>query len=69
MQSRRNLISGAALSAGLGLATLGLPRRARAQSAPAGEGQAIWGGRFAEKPGAIMQEINVSIDVDRRFWK
>ena len=69
MQSRRNLISGFALSTGLGLATLALPRRAPAQTPAAGEGQAIWGGRFSEKPGAIMQEINVSIDVDRRFWK
>ena len=69
MQSRRNLISGFALSTGLGLATLALPRRAPAQTPAAGEGQAIWGGRFSEKPGAIMQEINDSIDVDRRFCK
>lgn len=69
MSSRRHLMSGFALSAGLGLAALTAPRRAVAQTTSAGGGQAIWGGRFAEKPGAIMQEINVSIDVDRRFWK
>ncbi len=27
----------------------------------------MWGGRFAAGPSAIMQEINASIDVDRRF--
>ncbi len=69
MHSRRSLMSGMALSAGVGLALALPPRRALAQAAPAGEGQKIWGGRFTEKPGALMQEINVSIDVDRRFWK
>ena len=68
MHSRRNLISGFALSAGLGLATALKPKRALAQAATGG-GQAMWGGRFTEKPGALMQEINVSIDVDRRFWR
>jgi argininosuccinate lyase len=28
----------------------------------------MWGGRFAESPDAIMQEINVSIDVDRHLY-
>jgi argininosuccinate lyase len=28
----------------------------------------MWGGRFAEGPDAIMEEINVSIDVDRRLF-
>jgi argininosuccinate lyase len=61
------MISGLALSAGLGLAAAFSPRRSSAQAA--GEGQKMWGGRFSEKPGAIMQEINVSIDVDRRMWR
>jgi len=67
MPSRRNLI--ASLAAGLGLAATLRPSRSLAQAAATGEGQKMWGGRFSEKPGAIMQEINVSIDVDRRFWK
>src|SRR5213083_2416346 len=29
----------------------------------------MWGGRFATGPGAIMQEINVSIDFDRRLYR
>src|SRR3954464_13394463 len=28
----------------------------------------MWGGRFSEKPDAIMEEINVSIDVDRHLY-
>ncbi|MBN9007061.1 MAG: argininosuccinate lyase [Rhizobiales bacterium] len=28
----------------------------------------MWGGRFGEGPGAIMEEINVSIDVDRHLY-
>ncbi|MEW6640839.1 MAG: argininosuccinate lyase [Pseudomonadota bacterium] len=28
----------------------------------------MWGGRFAESPDAIMEEINVSIDVDRNLY-
>src|SRR5437879_8405946 len=28
----------------------------------------IWGGRFTERPNAIMEEINVSIDVDRHLY-
>ena len=35
-------------------------------AAPAG-GQAMWGGRFAAKPDALMQAINVSIGFDRRL--
>src|SRR5436305_7709986 len=27
-----------------------------------------WGGRFSERPDAIMEEINVSIDVDRHMY-
>jgi argininosuccinate lyase len=29
----------------------------------------MWGGRFATGPGAIMQEINASIDFDRRLYR
>jgi argininosuccinate lyase len=29
----------------------------------------IWGGRFSQGPAAIMEEINASIDVDRRLWR
>ncbi|MEM0906075.1 MAG: argininosuccinate lyase [Pseudomonadota bacterium] len=30
-------------------------------------GHALWGGRFSAAPGAIMEEINASIDVDKRL--
>ncbi|MEM8826394.1 MAG: argininosuccinate lyase [Pseudomonadota bacterium] len=29
----------------------------------------MWGGRFAEGPAAIMQEINASIGIDKRMWR
>ncbi|MEN3384869.1 MAG: argininosuccinate lyase [Hyphomicrobiales bacterium] len=29
----------------------------------------MWGGRFASGPGSIMQEINASIDFDRRLYR
>jgi argininosuccinate lyase len=29
----------------------------------------MWGGRFDGGPAAIMEEINASIDVDRRLWR
>jgi argininosuccinate lyase len=29
----------------------------------------MWGGRFANKPAAIMEEINASIDFDKRLWR
>jgi argininosuccinate lyase len=29
----------------------------------------MWGGRFASGPAAVMAEINVSIDVDKRLWR
>ena len=29
----------------------------------------IWGGRFASGPGAIMEEINASIDFDRHLYR
>ena len=28
----------------------------------------MWGGRFSERPDAIMEEINASIDVDRHMY-
>src|SRR5258707_15758797 len=28
----------------------------------------MWGGRFTERPDAIMEEINVSIEVDRHLY-
>jgi len=34
---------------------------------PAGARQAIWGGRFSDKPAELMQAINVSIGFDRRL--
>jgi argininosuccinate lyase len=30
-------------------------------------GQAMWGGRFSDKPAGLMQAINVSIGFDRRL--
>ncbi|MAI62611.1 MAG: argininosuccinate lyase [Micavibrio sp. TMED27] len=29
----------------------------------------MWGGRFDEKPSDIMEQINASIDVDKRMWR
>jgi argininosuccinate lyase len=34
---------------------------------PAPAGQAMWGGRFSQKPAELMQAINVSIGFDRRL--
>ena len=31
------------------------------------KGQMMWGGRFDATPSAIMEEINASLDVDRRM--
>lgn len=31
------------------------------------KGQLMWGGRFAATPSAIMEEINASLDIDRRM--
>ena len=38
---------------------------APAKAAPSG--QAMWGGRFSDKPAELMQAINVSIGFDRRL--
>ena len=32
-----------------------------------GSGKGMWGGRFGDGPSAIMQAINASIDIDKRF--
>ena len=29
----------------------------------------MWGARFSEGPAAIMEEINASIDIDKRLWR
>lgn len=34
-----------------------------------GDGQSMWGGRFGGGPSAIMQEINASIDFDKRLYR
>ncbi len=42
----------------------------RAPANPARSGaNALWGGRFAAGPAAIMAEINASIGFDRRLWR
>ncbi|NCC22439.1 MAG: argininosuccinate lyase [Alphaproteobacteria bacterium] len=33
------------------------------------ESSSIWGGRFEDKPADIMEQINASIGVDKRFWR
>jgi argininosuccinate lyase len=33
------------------------------------DSNAMWGGRFAEGPSAIMREINASIPFDQKLWK
>ena len=38
-----------------------------ASAKPAPAGQAMWGGRFSDKPAELMQAINVSIGFDRRL--
>jgi argininosuccinate lyase len=39
-----------------------------AYPAPSLPANALWGGRFAAGPAAIMRDINASIDVDRRLY-
>jgi argininosuccinate lyase len=43
------------------------PETKPAANAPAAN--ALWGGRFAGGPAAIMQEINASIGFDQRMWR
>jgi argininosuccinate lyase len=46
------------------------PSPSPAANAPANApANALWGGRFAAGPAAIMQEINASIAVDKRLWR
>jgi argininosuccinate lyase len=33
------------------------------------DSNAMWGGRFAEGPAAVMREINASIGFDKRLWR
>ncbi len=40
--------------------------RRRPPTAPA---NALWGGRYAAGPAAVMTAINASIDVDKRLWR
>ena len=42
------------------------PRRAASRSAGS---NAMWGGRFEQAPAELMQQINASIDVDRRLYR
>ena len=34
-----------------------------------GTSNAMWGGRFAEGPAAVMREINASLPFDKRMWR
>jgi argininosuccinate lyase len=43
-------------------------KRADKTNTPSGASR-MWGGRFAAGPAAIMQQINASIDVDKRLYK
>ncbi|MEI6281967.1 MAG: argininosuccinate lyase [Alphaproteobacteria bacterium] len=36
-------------------------------TSPNNKGQSLWGGRFSDKPAALMQAINVSIGVDKKL--
>ena len=29
----------------------------------------MWGGRFAASPAEVMEDINASIDFDKRLWR
>jgi argininosuccinate lyase len=39
----------------------------KATAKPSGDTNLMWGGRFGEGPARIMQQINASIDIDRRL--
>jgi argininosuccinate lyase len=65
-------------SSALRPATIAVPDRAMPDTstatpqdpAPSGrDANALWGGRFAGGPAAIMQEINASIGFDQRMWR
>jgi argininosuccinate lyase len=36
---------------------------------PAAQANDLWGGRFAAGPAAVMEQINASIDFDRKLWR
>ena len=44
------------------------PDETKSDSASSAETNALWGGRFAAGPAAIMEAINASIDFDRRLY-
>jgi argininosuccinate lyase len=44
------------------------PSKQSTEAAAADSSTRMWGGRFAAGPSAIMQEINASIDVDKRLY-
>jgi len=44
-------------------------RQSDALQHTSGEGQSMWGGRFGGGPSAIMEEINASIDFDKRLYR
>ncbi len=41
---------------------------ARQKPPPPSDANPMWGGRFATGPAEVMDEINPSIDFDRRFY-
>jgi argininosuccinate lyase len=45
-----------------------MPPKARTAAKTSKAANALWGGRYAAGPAAIMAEINTSIDVDRRLY-
>ena len=45
-----------------------MPPKARTAAKTSKAANALWGGRYAAGPAAIMAEINASIDVDRRLY-
>ena len=65
-------VSDTAMQGRLQPAGAGVSQRYAARQAAIHEQQVMsnkmWGGRFTERPDAIMEEINVSIDVDRHLY-
>ena len=45
------------------------PGRRRSRAARMRISNAMWGGRFAEGPSAVMRAINASISFDKRLWR
>ena len=50
-------------------AASGASTGAARKTAGKGAANALWGGRFARGPAAIMEAINASIGFDRRLYK